>query len=61
MIHHMRTTIRSLTLPLGRGLSSDTGLTHVFDRELFCRHRDLTIGLQESDYYDYLRIEGTSV
>ena len=32
-------------------------MTFVFDRPLFLRHREVTSGLRDSDYYDYLRSE----
>lgn len=40
-----------------RLLSSDSGLTHVFDRKLVQSHRDKTIVAEDSQYYDYLRVE----
>lgn len=33
------------------------GLTHVFDRALFRRHRERAVALPDSAYFDYLRIE----
>ena len=40
-----------------RALSSDSGQTLVFDRQLFLRHRGTALGLVDSPYYDYLRTE----